>query len=373
MKKAIIALMATIPCFAAAQQQYTINGTVANVKLPAIAFVAYKENDKMQFDSAVVQPNGKFVLKGTVSRPMKAVVMLGQNGKHVNTGPSQDKMDVYLESGNTIISTPDSLFRAKLDGTPLNKIQQELVSLLAPFKKTELQLFADFKKAQGNMEEQLRLEDQFQTMRKSRIKVQEDFIKSHSTSLVSINLLQSSFNPDQDSEKAAALFNSLSPTLRATAEGKIYSGLIDKANALTVGHIAPDFTLKNTKDEDVSLTSFRGRYVLVDFWASWCGPCRRENPNVVKAYEKYKAKNFTILGVSLDTGDDAKEKWMEAINKDGLVWEQVSDLRGWDNYAARLYHIEAIPANFLLDPTGNIIGKNLYGKELEAKLEAILL
>lgn len=136
--------------------------------------------------------------------------------------------------------------------------------------------------------------------------------------------------------------------------------------------MAPDFILKNTKDQDVSLSSFKGKYVLVDFWASWCGPCRRENPNVVKAYEKYKSKNFTVLGVSLDGGENAKAKWVDAIAKDGLTWEQVSDLKGWGSYAVQLYHISAVPANFLLDPTGKIIARDLRGAELEAKLATLL-
>ena len=142
-----------------------------------------------------------------------------------------------------------------------------------------------------------------------------------------------------------------------------------KTNAAGIGNIAPEISLADPNDKIISLSSFRGKYVLVDFWASWCGPCRGENPNVVAAFEKYKNKNFTVLGVSLD---DNKESWLEAIQQDRLNWQHVSDLKKWESIVVNAYQIEGIPFNVLIDPAGKIIATELRGPALQETLEKFL-
>ncbi|HVU83242.1 MAG TPA: TlpA disulfide reductase family protein, partial [Puia sp.] len=144
---------------------------------------------------------------------------------------------------------------------------------------------------------------------------------------------------------------------------------LEKQNSTWVGRQAPELTLPDVNGRDVSLSSFRGKYLLVDFWASWCGPCRAENPNVVAAYKEFKDKNFAILGVSLD-----KEKgaWQQAIKEDHLTWTHVSDLKYWQSQAVETFHFEGIPFNLLIDPQGKVIGQGLRGDDLENKLKEVL-
>ncbi|HMP91660.1 MAG TPA: TlpA disulfide reductase family protein, partial [Phnomibacter sp.] len=172
-----------------------------------------------------------------------------------------------------------------------------------------------------------------------------------------------------DVTELGKFYDTLSPAVKQSFFGKKIGDIVKASKSTEIGNMAPDFTLNNPDGKPVSLSSLRGQYVLVDFWASWCGPCRQENPNVVKAYQAYKSKGFTILGVSLDKDRDP---WLEAIKKDKLTWEQVSDLKFWQSPVVELYGIRGIPANVLLDKEGKIIAKNLRGADLEAKLAEVL-
>jgi peroxiredoxin len=162
---------------------------------------------------------------------------------------------------------------------------------------------------------------------------------------------------------------SLSPEVQQSMYGKYLREQIDNGKIGAVGSEAEDFTQNDTSGKPVSLSSFKGKYVLIDFWASWCKPCRMENPNVVAAYERFKSKNFTVLGVSLDR---SREAWIKAIQDDGLIWPQVSDLKFWNNAVAQQYRVQQIPQNILIDPNGKIVGKNLRGPDLDSRLCALL-
>ncbi len=163
--------------------------------------------------------------------------------------------------------------------------------------------------------------------------------------------------------------NAIDSSAMENQYGQSIRELVNVEKTLGYGRPAPLFVQNDPDGNPVSLEKFKGQFVLLDFWASWCGPCRQENPNVVNAYNKYKAKNFTVLGVSLDRD---KKKWVQAINDDGLTWTHVSDLGFWSNAVAQLYRVSSIPQNYLLDPEGKIIGKNLRGYELDAFLEKVL-
>lgn len=164
-------------------------------------------------------------------------------------------------------------------------------------------------------------------------------------------------------------YKKLDPAIQQSPMGGYIAQQIAEGNRFRIGRPVADFSQADTSGKMISLSSFKGKYVLVDFWASWCGPCRQENPNVVAAFNRYKNKNFTVFGVSLDK---TKDPWIQAILTDNLTWTHVSDLKGWGNEVAKQFGITSIPQNLLIDPNGNLVGKNLRGAALEAKLEALI-
>ncbi|MBS1565966.1 MAG: TlpA family protein disulfide reductase, partial [Bacteroidetes bacterium] len=227
------------------------------------------------------------------------------------------------------------------------------------------------------------LEKQFMVIGKEQKEIYLQFIKNHPNSLMSVFVLKTYGGFDHSMllyntaglpglDELDSLYGSLSAKVRSTKSGIEFHDMIVRLKKTAVGYMAADFTQPDTSGKLVSLHDFKGKYVLIDFWASWCGPCRAENPNVVKAFNNYSSKGFTVLGISLDN-PNAKDAWVKAIHDDHLNWTQLSDLKGWKNEVAQLYGVLSIPQNFLIDPTGKIIGKNLRGEELEKTLKELNL
>jgi peroxiredoxin len=242
------------------------------------------------------------------------------------------------------------------------------------FQKKFNPLFEDLNK----INQQIRFKGMSDSMQtainnlKTKVNTQTDaFIKKYKSSGVSSFLLAVTFQLADDIFLTEKRFNSLLPSAKKNLYATYLKEVIADGKMLAIGTEAINFTQADTIGKPVSLSSFRGKYVLLDFWASWCGPCRQENPNVVNNFKKFRNKNFTVLGVSLDRPGQ-KEKWLEAIHADDLTWTHVSDLQFWSNAVALKYKVQSIPKNFLIGPDGKIVAKDLRGPDLESKLCELL-
>ena len=372
MKKITLLILAGLPAFVFAQNaKYTVQGKIGENNAPAKVYLQYRQKGKTVTDS-VTLTGGKFEFKGKADAdPVSAYIVFNSKGN--GSGNSDDYRSIYLEPGVINITTADVLANAKIGGTKTNDDNEKYNLAQKPVNDAYEALAAKRKAATPEQQsspefaKQLSIEEKAIDDKSSA--TDKQFIKDNPDSYISLNALEG-YAYSADYVDVAPLFDALTPAVKQTGAGKKFAERMPKLKAVALGATAPEFAEADTNGKVISLSSFRGKYVLVDFWASWCGPCRRENPNVVKAYNHYKNQKFTILGVSLDR-PNAKDKWLAAIHKDGLTWNHVSDLKFWDSKAAGLYAVRGIPQNFLIDPNGKIIGKNLRGDDLENKLAEI--
>jgi peroxiredoxin len=352
---------------------YTINGNLPSLKAPAKAYLRYRVGTDIKMDSAQIQ-NGQFSFKGITDDPKLVGLLIDKLGTGFTNTRPMSSINLYLEPGKITVTSTDSLDNAVVSGTPMNADNQKLKAMLKPTSDKMAQLMKEYRGATAEQKKSKEFEEsidkRYEAIQADQKKLRAQFIKENPNTLVSIDVLQQ-YDYTPDYAEVGPLYEGLSDAVKASKSGKEYANYLAGIKSTSIGAIAPEFTQADTSGKAVSLNSFRGKYVLIDFWASWCGPCRKENPNVVKNFQQYKDKNFTVLGVSLDR-PNAKEAWLKAIHKDGLDWTQVSDLKFWDNEVAKQYGIRSIPQNFLLGPDGKIIAKNVRGDELGKKLAEIL-
>jgi peroxiredoxin len=368
MKKLLFLILLFSHAFVFAQSgKFTLRGKISGLNKPAKLFLVYNGS----IENSTELNNGEFTFNGTIDQPTEAYLTLNKTGNGFTT---DNYVKFYLETGGTIkVTSTDSLAKAKVTGTKNNNDEDRYKSLMMPIERRDEQLeirdttASDEQKKSPQFLKELELLNK--SLEKERRVVNKKFIAENPTSLVSLNALYS-FAMYSDYNDVSALFDQLSPEVKNSLGGKSYAKTLEIMREVGIGRIAPDFELPDTSNNLVKLSSFRGKYLLLDFWASWCPVCRESNPGVLKAYIRYKNKDFNILSVSLDK-PGAKQTWFNAIHHDGLLWTQVSDLKFWQSPVVNLYKLTALPQNFLIDPNGKIIARNLDGNELSAKLAEI--
>jgi peroxiredoxin len=322
--------------------------------------VSLKSGSEGKIIASSISLGGEFVLNGKLENADICILSFSE---------LTEVSDIFI-SNETISLTGDisNIKAFQFAGSETETDYLEFKSLLDPYKE-KLNGLAGKINQEKDPSVRATMMKEFTDLKQMVINSAGDFMNKKSSSAVSPFVL---YVVSPLMEAGTAQLEPYFAKFTGNALKGPYAAALDKAindsKLGAVGSMAIDFTQKDVNGKPVSLASFKGKYVLLDFWASWCGPCRQENPNVLRAYNRYKAKNFTVLGISLD---QEKSRWLDAIKADGLTWTQLSDLKYWNNAVAQMYKIQSIPANMLIDPTGRIVGKNLRGAELDEMLKSI--
>lgn len=376
MKKITLLVASTlvlISCNNLKDNEFLITGTADGVKNGKKVFVETQtETGFIAKDTAVVE-NGKFELKGT-----SETIDLG----FIRIEDQSISLPIILEEGKISVAIKtDTILNSKISGTDnndkfqsFNDASKVVVNKKMKFEKANLERITAAKKANDTVTVN-QIMKEYGKFQEDLNKVSKNFIKNNPDAYLSVLLLENFLMRQYlTAEEITSYFAKIDKSLLNTKSAKNIKKVLDAikndpAAKVEVGGKAPEFSAKNPEGKQISLKESMSKVTIIDFWASWCGPCRGENPNVVALYKEMHAKGLNIIGVSLDK--DAA-KWKEAIAKDGLVWPQISNLKFWDEPIAKQYNVESIPATFILDAKGVIVARDLRGDALKAKVTELL-
>jgi len=341
-----------------AKDQFSIKGSIVGVETGKVYLLKLVGEQPQSIDTADIV-DGKFTFKGKMEIPDIRILRLDDQNYFAT---------FFLDNANiTVTANKDSLRTTKIIGSPTHDIFKIFISEMEKLNKDGMALQEKYQNAMAtnNTDVAQKAEIDLKAMIENNKVYTKNFVKEHSNSVVSAYITLYQLSSQIDGTELDSITSKFVPEISNSEYVVKLKELVLEQKKTAIGAQAPDFTMNDTEGKPVQLSSLKGKIVLVDFWASWCGPCRQENPNVVKLYQQYHDKGFEILGVSLDR---TKEDWLKGIKDDNLTWIHVSDLQYWQNAAARLYGVNAIPQSFLLDKDGKIIGKGLRGEQLAQKM-----
>jgi peroxiredoxin len=348
-----------VGAYAQSPRGYVITGKIEGLKGNVI--MRHMENGVDIADTVNVT-DGSFVFRGRIQEPADMTIIFSPEARFQKVFYVQN-MDLQL------VGKADALDKLEVKGSPVQDDYAQLEAQIAAYRAKVMEVYnkAEQARTAGDTVQAAALQKDADKMYRGEMSVRKQFVLDHLNSFASLNELMNCISAE-NLDESQAIFNKLAEPLKKTTKAKEITERIANLRATQVGKGYIDFVMNDVDGKPVKLSSYKGKYVLLEFWASWCGPCRAENPNLREQYKKYNAKGFNILGVSLDS---KAEPWKKAIEKDELPWVHISDLKGWQNQAAVQYGVRAVPANFLIGPDGKIIARDLRAETLNAKLEEL--
>jgi peroxiredoxin len=344
------------------QDRFELNGTIGGLSGKKLVLLEQRIDEKFVVVDSVITTDGFFRFKGKLDLPdVYYVSVLGKRGKAM----------IFLENSRISLTVHgDTMYRPVVTGSAVHDEYETFQESVKKIYEKVGDLYAKHNLAMrtGNMEKLKNIEMKIDSIYAEAQEYHQQYLVENPASYIGPFIVQT-LQYGKEADEIESLLDMLDPSMAGSSLVKTIHRRLKILKKTAVGMMAPEFAQQDSTGRPLSLSSLKGNYLLIDFWASWCGPCRRENPDIAAAYRKYHDRGFNILGVSLDESRDA---WLKAIKDDHLTWMHVSDLKGWSNEAAALYGINSIPSNLLLDPDGIIIRKNLTGNDLHAALEQLL-